>query len=75
MILPFVVKILEKSVHSSVFLLPNPWTMAMIRLLVEIYDLPHLKTALKFDVEVVPFLFLQFSKIVELFVVCLIFHI
>ena len=31
---------------------PNPWTMAILGLLAEIYSMPNLKMNLKFDIEV-----------------------
>ena len=51
-IVPFVCKILESSGHSRVFRPRNPWTMAMLAQLTELYLLPELKMTLRFEVEV-----------------------
>ena len=48
---PFVCKILENCATSKVFKPPNPWVMAIMRLLAEIYRLPNLRQSLKFEVE------------------------
>ncbi|GMP24044.1 hypothetical protein CsSME_00001441 [Camellia sinensis var. sinensis] len=44
--------ILEPCQSSLAYQPPNPWTMAILGLLVEIYALPNLKMNLKFDIEV-----------------------
>jgi CCR4-NOT transcription complex subunit 1 len=51
-VVPLVAKIMDATGHSRVFRLPNPWTMSILRLLVEIYRIPDLKLNLKFEVEV-----------------------
>lgn len=51
-VVPFVCKVLGACPHSIVFRPPNPWLMAMLRLLAEIYALPDLKLNLKFEIEV-----------------------
>lgn len=51
-IIPFTSKILEPCNQSLAYQPPNPWTMAILSLLVEIYNLPNLKMNLKFDIEV-----------------------
>ncbi|XVF08470.1 hypothetical protein REPUB_Repub07fG0006100 [Reevesia pubescens] len=51
-VIPFTSKILEPCQHSLAYKPPNPWTMAILGLLVEIYALPNLKMNLKFDIEV-----------------------
>ncbi|KAK1578369.1 hypothetical protein Q3G72_029758 [Acer saccharum] len=51
-IVPFTSKILEPCQSSIAYRPPNPWTMAILSLLVEIYTLPNLKMNLKFDIEV-----------------------
>lgn len=51
-VLPFVCKILEKAVDSSVFKPPNPWLMGILKVLVELYQYADLTLNLKFEVEV-----------------------
>ncbi|KAG8092529.1 hypothetical protein GUJ93_ZPchr0012g21276 [Zizania palustris] len=51
-VIPFTSKILEPCQSSIAYRPPNPWTMAILSLLVEIYNLPNLKMNLKFDIEV-----------------------
>lgn len=51
-VLPFTCKVLEQSTRSTVFKPPNPWLMATIRLLVELYHHADLKLNLKFEIEV-----------------------
>lgn len=50
--IPFVCKVLEQCSKSKVFKPPNPWLMAIIRLLVELYQFAELKLNLKFEIEV-----------------------
>lgn len=50
--IPFVCKTLEPCAKSTVFKEPNPWLMAVIRLLVELYQFAELKLNLKFEIEV-----------------------
>ncbi|KAF8502451.1 Not1-domain-containing protein [Gautieria morchelliformis] len=50
--IPFVCKILEACSKSMVFKPPNPWLMAVISLLVELYHFAELKLNLKFEIEV-----------------------
>jgi CCR4-NOT transcription complex subunit 1 len=45
-------QILEPCQSSIAYRPPNPWTMGILSLLVEIYNLPNLKMNLKFDIEV-----------------------
>lgn len=52
-IVPFVAKILEQCVHSRAFVPENPWLMAILRLLSELYSFADLKLNLKFEIEVV----------------------
>lgn len=49
--IPFVCKILEACSRSLVFKPPNPWLMAVIGLLVELYHFAELKLNLKFEIE------------------------
>lgn len=51
-VLPFVCKILEKSVESTVFLAPNPWLMGIMKVLAELYQFADLKLNMKFEIEV-----------------------
>ncbi|KAF3937997.1 hypothetical protein ABW19_dt0207215 [Dactylella cylindrospora] len=50
--LPFTCKVLEQASKSTVFRPPNPWTMAILRLLAELYRFAELKLNLKFEIEV-----------------------
>ena len=47
-VLPFVAKILEHTNSSKVFKPPNPWTMTLVSLMVEISDMADLRINLKF---------------------------
>ena len=51
-VVPFIAKILESCAKSRIFKPPNPWTMAIIKALVELHQEPNLKLNLKFEVEV-----------------------
>jgi CCR4-NOT transcription complex subunit 1 len=51
-VVPFVAKILAAAADSRVFKPPNAWTMAQLRVLIELYNLPDLKLILKFETEV-----------------------
>jgi len=51
-VVPFIAKILESTAKSRIFRPPNPWTMGIIRALVELHQEPSLKLNLKFEVEV-----------------------
>ncbi|WVZ55056.1 hypothetical protein U9M48_005770 [Paspalum notatum var. saurae] len=51
-VIPFTSKILEPCQSSIAYRPPNPWTMGILSLLAEIYNLPNLKMNLKFDIEV-----------------------
>ncbi|ORY87999.1 CCR4-Not complex component, Not1-domain-containing protein [Protomyces lactucae-debilis] len=51
-VLPFVCRILEQTPASKVFKPPNPWTMGILSLLVELYENADMKLNLKFEVEV-----------------------
>ncbi|KAG0047310.1 hypothetical protein BGZ83_007625 [Gryganskiella cystojenkinii] len=50
--IPFVCKVLEQCNKSTVFRPPNPWLVAIMRLLVELYQFADLKLHLKFEIEV-----------------------
>ncbi|KAF2936785.1 hypothetical protein DAI22_03g002600 [Oryza sativa Japonica Group] len=51
-VIPFTSKILEPCRSSIAYRPPNPWTMGILSLLAEIYNLPNLKMNLKFEIEV-----------------------
>ncbi|XP_020701272.1 CCR4-NOT transcription complex subunit 1 isoform X2 [Dendrobium catenatum] len=51
-VIPFTSKVLEPCLNSLAYQPPNPWTMGILSLLTEIYNLPNLKMNLKFDIEV-----------------------
>jgi CCR4-NOT transcription complex subunit 1 len=51
-VIPFVCKVLEQGSKTTVFKPPNPWVMAILRLLVELYQFADLKLNLKFEIEV-----------------------
>lgn len=48
----YLLQILEPCKNSRAYRPPNPWTMAILGLIAEIYVLPNLKMNLKFDIEV-----------------------
>ncbi|KAL0654744.1 LOW QUALITY PROTEIN: hypothetical protein Bca4012_097435 [Brassica carinata] len=48
-----IVEVLEPCQNSIAYQPPNPWTMAILGLLAEIYSMPNLKMNLKFDIEYV----------------------
>lgn len=50
--IPFVCKTLEPCSKSRVFKPPNPWLMAVLSLLAELYHFAELKLNLKFDIEI-----------------------
>ncbi|KAL0758259.1 hypothetical protein Bca101_095927 [Brassica carinata] len=52
-VIPFTSKVLEPCQNSIAYQPPNPWTMAILGLLAEIYSMPNLKMNLKFDIEYV----------------------
>jgi CCR4-NOT transcription complex subunit 1 len=51
-VLPFTCKVLEQVTKSTAFRPPNPWLMAILRLLKELYEHVSLKLNLKFEIEV-----------------------
>ncbi|KAJ1512900.1 hypothetical protein HMI54_015364, partial [Coelomomyces lativittatus] len=51
-VVPFVCKVLEQCKFSKIFVPPNPWLMANISFLVELYQFVELKLNLKFEIEV-----------------------
>lgn len=61
-ILSFVRNLMEPCATSIAFKPPNPWTMAILALLVEIYNLDGIRTSIKFEVEL---LFKQMDLLVS----------
>ncbi|PJF16482.1 hypothetical protein PSACC_03678 [Paramicrosporidium saccamoebae] len=51
-IVPFVCKVTEQCIHSRAFQPENPWLMAILKLLAELYNFADLKLNLKFEIEV-----------------------
>eukprot|EP01083_Nonionella_stella_P068938 183388_1 len=51
-VVPFAAKILECCADSRIYQPPNPWLMALVALLYEIYQMKELKLTLKFEIEV-----------------------
>lgn len=51
-VIPFVCKVMEQCARSRVFQPHNPWLMAILGVLVELYHFAELKLNLKFEVEV-----------------------
>ncbi|KAI8991615.1 CCR4-Not complex component, Not1-domain-containing protein [Mycotypha africana] len=51
-VIPFVCKVLEQGSKNTVFIPPNPWVMAILKLLVELYEHANLRLNLKFEIEV-----------------------
>ena len=51
-VVPFVAKVLDACANSKVFMPPNPWVMALMELLMELYHVTNLKLNLKFEIEV-----------------------
>ncbi|ORZ39473.1 CCR4-Not complex component, Not1-domain-containing protein [Catenaria anguillulae PL171] len=49
---PFVCQVLKEASQSTVFLPPNPWLMAILGVLVELYHFADIKLNLKFEIEV-----------------------
>ncbi|KDQ60584.1 hypothetical protein JAAARDRAFT_31550 [Jaapia argillacea MUCL 33604] len=50
-VIPFVCKTLEPCSQSKVFRPPNPWLMAVVSLLAELYHFAELKLQVKFEIE------------------------
>ncbi|KAJ3214619.1 hypothetical protein HDU67_001427 [Dinochytrium kinnereticum] len=51
-VIPFCCKVLEQCHNSKIFKPPNPWLMAIMKLLAELYHFADLRLNLKFEVEV-----------------------
>jgi CCR4-NOT transcription complex subunit 1 len=52
LVIPFVARVLEKTSGSVVFRYPNPWTLGLLKVLVELYYHADLKLNFKFEIEV-----------------------
>lgn len=50
-VVPFVSKILHSCAHSKIFKPPNPWVVALLRVLLEIYNLPDIKSHIQYEIE------------------------
>eukprot|EP00871_Galdieria_phlegrea_P002099 jgi/Galph1/2890/GphlegSOOS_G1564.1 len=50
--IPFTAKVLDSCKRSKIFRPPNPWLMAILSLLKELYNITDLKLNLKFEIEV-----------------------
>jgi CCR4-NOT transcription complex subunit 1 len=51
-VLPFTCKVLSTAKDSESFMPPNPWTLQLLSVLLELYEFPELKINLKFEIEV-----------------------
>lgn len=51
-VVPFICKVLVQAANSKVFKPPNPWTVEILTILVELYHHADMKLNLKFEVEV-----------------------
>ncbi|KAI8808354.1 CCR4-Not complex component, Not1-domain-containing protein [Cladochytrium replicatum] len=51
-VIPFVCKVLEQCATSRVFKPPNPWLMAIMKLMAELYQFGQLKSNLIFEIEI-----------------------
>ncbi|KAF2843090.1 Not1-domain-containing protein [Patellaria atrata CBS 101060] len=51
-VIPFTCKVLFSVTQSTIFKPPNPWTMEVIRILIELYHFADLKLNQKFEIEV-----------------------
>lgn len=51
-VVPFVSKVLQQGGKSKWFKPPNPWIMAILKLMIELYNTPHIIQEIKFEVEI-----------------------
>ncbi|CAL8088009.1 unnamed protein product [Calicophoron daubneyi] len=51
-VVPFVARIVRCANESLVFRPPNPWTMAILKVLRELYDMRDVKDCLRFEIEI-----------------------
>ncbi|OON13886.1 CCR4-Not complex component, Not1, partial [Opisthorchis viverrini] len=61
-VVPFVARIVKNATNSIVFRPPNPWTMAILKVFRELYDLNDVKDCIRFEIEL---LYRNFSLNVE----------
>ncbi|RYY30937.1 DUF3819 domain-containing protein, partial [archaeon] len=52
-VVPFVAKLLEGAASSTVFRPPNPWTMSLLAVFHELWEVQNLKMMLKYELELV----------------------
>jgi CCR4-NOT transcription complex subunit 1 len=50
-VVPFVSKIMSSCSLSKIFRVPNPWVMAILKLFVELYNVPDIRTPIQFEIE------------------------
>ncbi|KAG5479408.1 hypothetical protein LSCM1_04668 [Leishmania martiniquensis] len=50
-VVSFITRVLSSCAKSRFFCPPNPWTMAQLSLLMEMYTLPYLRVTLRFELE------------------------
>nr|CAH8869746.1 unnamed protein product [Trichobilharzia regenti] len=51
-VVPFVARVVRGATESLVFRPPNPWTMAILKVLRELYDMDNVKDCLRFEIEI-----------------------
>uniref|UniRef100_A0A094ZVC7 CCR4-NOT transcription complex subunit 1 n=1 Tax=Schistosoma haematobium TaxID=6185 RepID=A0A094ZVC7_SCHHA len=51
-VVPFVARVVRGATESLVFRPPNPWTMAILKVLRELYDMENVKDWLRFEIEI-----------------------
>jgi CCR4-NOT transcription complex subunit 1 len=51
-IVPFVSRVIRLTKRSRLFKPPNPWTVAILRVLAEIHNCPHIVDPIKFEIEI-----------------------
>ncbi|SYW78295.1 related to CDC39 - transcriptional regulator protein [Ustilago bromivora] len=50
--IPFICKVMEQCAKPNIFKQPNPWLMAVLHLMVKLYQVAELKLNLKFEIKV-----------------------
>ncbi|THD26199.1 CCR4-NOT transcription complex subunit 1 [Fasciola hepatica] len=51
-VVPFVARVVRGATESIVFQPPNPWTMAILKVFRELYDMRDVKDCLRFEIEI-----------------------
>lgn len=51
-VVPFVARVVRGATESIVFRPPNPWTMGILKVLRELYDMHDVKDCLRFEIEI-----------------------